>query len=265
MCGVYGFAGKPTKETAKIFRYLGFLNQARGKDSTGFCYCSKDRVLIEKDSEKSTKFYSKFENMKKLQEFTDKPFCILMGHTRQATVGAINKENAHPFRMGHIIMTHNGHINNYLKLGQKMKRKCDVDSQIIGHLLEKDDSIKSFSKLDGWFTVPYINLKRKDLLSVAVSPSGWFSYAIKGDQVYYSSVIGHLRTALSGEKGFTFVDGEGNKMYRFYLVKNYMLASTQHLNTSTGTDFKRVAASAAAKAASACMTGRMGIPHNLYQ
>lgn len=226
MCGVYGFCGKPDKNTPRIFRYLGFLNESRGKDSTGFYAYSPDEESFIKDAEKATKFYSKFAVMKQLVKYADKSYLMLIGHTRAATVGAVSKDNAHPFRIGKIVMTHNGHISNFGKLQNELKSKYEVDSQIIGHLLSKHNDRAAFNQLEGWFTVPYIDSKRPDILSIGTS-NGMFAYAIRKDQVYYSSNSYHLKDALKGQSGFSFFEGDKNLIYRFYMLNKFMAVSEE--------------------------------------
>lgn len=231
MCGVFGFAGKPDKETAKIFRYLGFLNEQRGRHSTGFCGYTEDDISVIKDAKKATEFLSTFKNTKEILRYSKMPFCILIGHTRQATVGAISQNNAHPFRIGKIIMTHNGHINNFQELQSLDKTGFEVDSQIIGHLISTKGEKHAFDTIRGWFTVPFIDINNPNILNVAVSEGAVFNYATRGDQVYYSSSETHLKDALTGQEGFQFHSGERNTLYRFYLVNKYMVTSTEQLTT----------------------------------
>lgn len=64
----------------------------------------------------------------------------IIGHTRQATTGAVTSENAHPFLDDGILFAHNGMIYNHKEFG-----KYEVDSQSLIHGIKGRD----FSKYRG--------------------------------------------------------------------------------------------------------------------
>jgi glucosamine--fructose-6-phosphate aminotransferase (isomerizing) len=67
-----------------------------------------------------------------------------IGHTRWATHGRPTEENAHPHRdcTGQYVVVHNGIIENYLELKEKLQREghkfaTETDTEIVAHLVEK--------------------------------------------------------------------------------------------------------------------------------
>lgn len=225
MCGIYGFTGKPTKQTTGIIKRLGELNQSRGKDSTGLALFGVNNGTMYKKAIQADKFFKEQPLIQLLCSYRKQPYITILGHTRWATHGDVNSENAHPFREGDYVFTHNGVISNFFALKQDYGITYEVDSQVIGYLLNKKKNfMEAFKELSGSFTVPYVNSKKSDVLNVAIHDQV-FSYAIRGQQLYYSSDIDHLKVALHDQKGFQFIDGGQNIQYGFYPFGNTIAQS----------------------------------------
>ena len=47
----------------------------------------------------------------------------MLGHTRFATEGAIVKSNAHPFRVGDVVGTHNGCVYNVKEMETQLDKQ----------------------------------------------------------------------------------------------------------------------------------------------
>ncbi|HVG23023.1 MAG TPA: glutamine--fructose-6-phosphate transaminase (isomerizing), partial [Thermoanaerobaculia bacterium] len=95
-----------------------------------------------------------------------------MGHTRWATHGKPNENNAHPHRdcSGNVVVIHNGIIENFLPLKQRLKAaghdfKSETDTEVVAHLIEEyrkdgtkfvDAVKKALKELEGHYALVMI-------------------------------------------------------------------------------------------------------------
>ena len=161
MCGICGYSTKgklsPTKFRirANIAKALLIANESRGIDSTGVFLQNGKAHILSKDTCHATKFVREPEVIK----LFEKDSHLMLGHTRQATTGTINKQNAHPFIKGNIVGIHNGMLSNYLTIASDNEFKIQVDSEVIFELLNKNnnDFEKTFKKIRGSASLAWIN------------------------------------------------------------------------------------------------------------
>mgnify|MGYP000598514992 FL=1 len=118
MCGIVGFVGKDHAKE-KIIDGLKRL-EYRGYDSAG---------IAVRDGEDETEVIKAKGRLKVLSEKTNGgetvPGTCGIGHTRWATHGEPSENNAHPHMTddGNIVAVHNGIIENYQELKNKLTRK----------------------------------------------------------------------------------------------------------------------------------------------
>ena len=135
MCGIVGYIG--TKQAAPIILDGLAKLEYRGYDSAGMAVCDGGKINITK----SVGRLKVLENMTRGGETM--PGICGIGHTRWATHGVPNDTNAHPhFNADETItVVHNGIIENYLQLRQKLTAKgyqfvSDTDTEVLAHLLD---------------------------------------------------------------------------------------------------------------------------------
>ena len=118
MCGIVGFTG--TQQAAPILLDGLSKLEYRGYDSAG---------LAVRDQDKDTEIVKAKGRLKVLLEKTNDgkavPGTCGIGHTRWATHGEPSELNAHPHMSddGNVVGVHNGIIENYQELKEKLTRK----------------------------------------------------------------------------------------------------------------------------------------------
>lgn len=118
MCGIVGFTG--SHQAAPILLDGLSKLEYRGYDSAG---------LAVRNGDSETEIVKAKGRLKELIEKTDDGQSLAgtcgIGHTRWATHGDPSEENAHPHKSddGNVIAVHNGIIENYQELKEKLLRK----------------------------------------------------------------------------------------------------------------------------------------------
>ena len=136
MCGIIGYVG----EEAAVPILLGGLKQLeyRGYDSAGLAVVNTNGEL------EVRRAAGKLENLEAVLENEPLAGSFGVGHTRWATHGVPNEENAHPHRdsEGKIVVVHNGIIENYLPLRERLSAAghrfvTNTDTETIVHLISE--------------------------------------------------------------------------------------------------------------------------------
>jgi|SRR5665213_568963 len=147
MCGLVGCVGELTDADIVAFSYLGSLASLRGVDSTGFM----DWRDKGKNREQPGWTYGKSledahsvfaTNGKFYFDFVWKSYVkhnptVLAAHARAATIGKITVQNAHPFRIEHVLGMHNGTI----RFGLDNADKFETDSQALFDNLVREGDV----------------------------------------------------------------------------------------------------------------------------
>ena len=135
MCGIIGYVG--TRDVVPVL--IGGLRKLeyRGYDSAGIAVVGATGVEV-------LRAEGKLNNLE--AKLVDHPMkgTFGMGHTRWATHGKPNENNAHPHRdcSGNVIVIHNGIIENFLPLKQRLRAaghefKSETDTEVVAHLIEE--------------------------------------------------------------------------------------------------------------------------------
>ncbi len=133
MCGIVGYIGQQ-EATPIVLDGLRRL-EYRGYDSAGVATLNDGRIEIRRAQ-------GKLINLQKVLDERPVQGSCGIGHTRWATHGRPSENNAHPHYAGGIVVVHNGIIENYLPLKEKLKQQghsfsSETDTEIIAHLIEE--------------------------------------------------------------------------------------------------------------------------------
>ena len=158
MCGIVGYIGKHQAlpillEGLKRLEY-------RGYDSAGVAIVNGGHILLEKTE-------GKISDLEAQLSGKSYPGVAGIAHTRWATHGEPNRQNAHPHLdcSGRLAVAHNGIIENYQLLKKRLQDKghkfeSDTDTEVIAHLIEDhytgalEDAVrKAAEQLEGTYGI----------------------------------------------------------------------------------------------------------------
>ncbi len=134
MCGIVGYVGY--RNAVEVL--IGGLSRLeyRGYDSAGIS-------LIKDGQMSSIKAKGRLINLEEKLKNNTMSSPIGIGHTRWATHGAPSDENSHPHNSnnGKISVVHNGIIENYMALREKLEHNgyhffSDTDTEVIPNLID---------------------------------------------------------------------------------------------------------------------------------
>ncbi len=133
MCGIVGYIG-PQQATPIVLDGLRRL-EYRGYDSAGIATIHDGKIAIRRAEGKLLKLEAVLQE----KPLPGQPG---IGHTRWATHGRPSETNAHPHYAGGIVVVHNGIIENYLALKERLVTlghhfSSETDTEIIAHLVEQ--------------------------------------------------------------------------------------------------------------------------------
>jgi glutamine---fructose-6-phosphate transaminase (isomerizing) len=134
MCGIVGYVGNK-QVVPLIIDGLRKL-EYRGYDSAGIAVVDDEHHLSLRRAE------GKLRNLEEAIRLNPLDGNYGIGHTRWATHGRPTEENAHPHRdqSGKIVVVHNGIIENYLQLKERLAAngsvfKTETDTEVVAHLI----------------------------------------------------------------------------------------------------------------------------------
>ena len=174
MCGIVGYIGSK-KVVPVIIEGLRKL-EYRGYDSAGIAVVDGAGKLHIRRAP------GKLRNLEEVIQHSPIDGSYGIGHTRWATHGRPTEENAHPHRdcSGQYVVVHNGIIENYLELKEKLQRKghkfvTETDTEIVAHLVEEyakelpfEEAVRRTLKdLRGIYSLVFLSAKDPEKLVAA--------------------------------------------------------------------------------------------------
>ena len=195
MCGIIGYIGNNAAmpillEGLKRLEY-------RGYDSAGVAIMENGHLTIEKTKGK----ISQLEGLVNLRPWKG---TVGMAHTRWATHGEPNTENAHPHNdcTGDIAIVHNGIIENHSALKQRLIKDghlftTQTDSEVIAHLVEKfyktagslEEAVRlTVSQLEGTYGLVIMSKKEPDKI-IGVRNGSPLIIGIASDENFLASDV----------------------------------------------------------------------------
>jgi len=134
MCGIVGYVGR--SQAAPILLDGLRRLEYRGYDSAGVAIVNGDQV-------ETRKCAGRIASLAKLISQEPAAGSYGISHTRWATHGKVNDENAHPHfdATGKIALVHNGVIENYRMLKEQLIQngdtnfRSDTDTEVLAHLI----------------------------------------------------------------------------------------------------------------------------------
>lgn len=134
MCGIVGYVGN--KQIVPLLIEGLRKLEYRGYDSAGIAVVDSHNNLTTRRAE------GKLRNLEEVVRLNPLDGTFGIGHTRWATHGRPTEENAHPHtdQTGRIVVVHNGIIENYIPLKNRLKSlgsefKTETDTEVVAHLI----------------------------------------------------------------------------------------------------------------------------------
>lgn len=133
MCGIVGYVGE--RQSASVLIDGLSKLEYRGYDSAGIAILNHGKIVTIKSKGRLKKLEEKM-----LQEGVPEGTCGI-GHTRWATHGEPSDINSHPHGNARLTIVHNGIIENYMELKEKLVRKgydfqSQTDTEVVAKLLD---------------------------------------------------------------------------------------------------------------------------------
>jgi glucosamine--fructose-6-phosphate aminotransferase (isomerizing) len=172
VCGIVGYVG-PKEVTPLLLEGLKRL-EYRGYDSAGLALINSQGIICER-------VVGKVAALEEALDGGDFQGSLGIAHTRWATHGEPNLDNAHPHVdcQGEIAVVHNGIVENYTALRELLKRQghtltTQTDTEVLAHLIEGNydgDLLEAVRRaliqVEGTYGIAVISKKHPDQIVVA--------------------------------------------------------------------------------------------------
>jgi glucosamine--fructose-6-phosphate aminotransferase (isomerizing) len=206
MCGIVGYIGE-RDATRIVLEGLKRL-EYRGYDSAGLALIEDGRIAIRRS-------VGKLIELERALEREPPHGTIGIGHTRWATHGKPSEINAHPHLdcRGEIVVIHNGIVENYVELRQRLRERghvfrSETDTEVIVHLVEsycRDGATlelaarQAFRELRGNHAIVLMSRREPDrLVAARLGNAGGVTIGLGQGEMFVASdlpaILDHTRT-----------------------------------------------------------------------
>ncbi|MCX8110840.1 MAG: glutamine--fructose-6-phosphate transaminase (isomerizing) [Syntrophorhabdaceae bacterium] len=243
MCGIVGYQGR--SEAFSILIDALKRLEYRGYDSAGIAIWH-DRT-IEKIRRKG-----KADDLRKAVSEKKIKGTMGLAHTRWATHGIPSERNAHPHRAGDVVVVHNGIIENYMEIKERLKKQgrkftSDTDTEVIPHLInsyiEKGegfiDAVRlAIRELEGSYALGIMRQQERVLIA-AKKESPLIVGVVDGESIFASDAPAIIDMTnrlifledndivIFKDSGFTIMDMDGKEINRKVHAVNWTGAMAQ--------------------------------------
>lgn len=229
MCGIVGYIGN--EQAAPILLEGLERLEYRGYDSAGVSVYSDGRLKVVKALGRLSVLSSLIEGGKSIEGTSG------IGHTRWATHGQPSDRNSHPHMgsAGKIAVVHNGIIENYVQLKQKLSSRgisftSETDSEVVAQLIEyyyNGDLLnavyRAIDRIEGSYALGIMSVDNPDQI-IAVRKDNPLILAQDADGCFMASdvtaILKYTRDVIYLDDGeFAVMDRRGITVYDEYREK----------------------------------------------
>ncbi|MEE8138698.1 MAG: glutamine--fructose-6-phosphate transaminase (isomerizing) [Thermoanaerobaculia bacterium] len=239
MCGIVGYVG-PKKVVPLLIGGLRRL-EYRGYDSAGVVVLVDGRLEAVKAEGKLERLVAKLERRPLAGSHG-------LGHTRWATHGAPSERNAHPLMDSRrrLALIHNGIIENYLPLKQRLLREgwsfsSDTDTEVVANLISsyldgdlRAATLQAVRELEGMYAFAAVSTVSEDPEIVAVRQGPPLVLGLGEEEHFLASdpaaLLAHTKSVIFLENGdlaqvsaagVDIWDGAGDSVERPVVLLNW--------------------------------------------
>jgi glucosamine--fructose-6-phosphate aminotransferase (isomerizing) len=196
MCGIVGYIGG--KDAVGIIVDGLKRLEYRGYDSAGVAVVGAGGLQVRRAA-------GKIKGLEALLRSDPLTGPIGIGHTRWATHGRPTDENAHPHTdgAGRLVVVHNGIIENYLPIKQRLAAeghvfRSETDTEVIAHLIERhlrdtpllaEATRRALRELRGSYAIVVLSRDAPDRLVAAKHGAGSVVVGLGDNETYLASDI----------------------------------------------------------------------------
>ncbi|OPX95585.1 MAG: Glutamine--fructose-6-phosphate aminotransferase (isomerizing) [Syntrophorhabdus sp. PtaB.Bin006] len=170
MCGIVGYLGN--KQACDLLIDALKRLEYRGYDSAGIAMWNNGAI-------ETARRKGKVDDLRKAVSSGGFEGTMGLAHTRWATHGIPSERNAHPHTAGDITVVHNGIIENYIEIKERLRKDgheflSDTDTEVIPHLVTRyveegrsfvDAARAALKELKGSYAVGIIRKKERTLVA----------------------------------------------------------------------------------------------------